>query len=395
VSTGAATSATPAPLRFGAATWYAWLLTGGYVFLLIVQGNVVPFLQHEFSLSYREVSLHSSAIAVGVLLVGLFGERASRLLGRRNALRAAVFGVTLGAVCLCISPAPWASIASCFILGAFGTIIPAIVPALQSDIHGERRTAAYAGQGIVAYAFGFAAPLVTGLSIWLGLGWRPAVLLGAALNLVIVAVFWRVAIVEPAVRAAHEKQRLPVVFWAHWALALASTSLEFCVVFWATSFFAQVIGYDAAMAATAAAGFPLGMLVGRIALGGLVSRVPARRLFAGALVIVALGFGLYWGFNNPIVSVVGVFVIGLGIAPLYPLSSSFAVGAAPGAADLASVRLAISFGLSLLLAPIALGALADALGIGLAHLALPAIIVLAAICLLVATQLEQRAVTAR
>ncbi|MEO7221921.1 MAG: MFS transporter, partial [Devosia sp.] len=145
-----------------------------------------------------------------------------------------------------------------------------------------------------------------------------------------------------------------------------------------------------AMAATAAAGFPLGMLVGRVALGGLVRRVPARRLFAGALVITALGFGLYWGSNHPIVSVVGVFVIGLGIAPLYPLSSSFAVGAAPGASDLASVRLAISFGLSLLLAPIALGALADALGIGLAHLALPAIIVLAATCLVVATQLERR-----
>lgn len=390
MSDTAALPAASAPLIRGAATWYAWLLTGGYVFLLNGQGNVVPFLKQEFALSYSEVSLHSSALAVGVLLVGLFGERVSRRLGRRNALRLAVFGVTFGAICLCVSPAPWASIASCFILGAFGTLVPAIVPALQSDIHGERRAEAFAGQGIVAYAFGFAAPLVTGLSIWLGLGWRPAVLLGAGLNLVIVAAFWRVAIVEPATRPTHERQQLPIAFWAYWALAFASTSLEFCVVFWATSFFAQVIRYDAAMAATAAAGFPLGMLVGRIALGALVRRVPPRRLYAGALAVAALGFCLYWGTNHSIASIVGVFVIGLGIAPLYPLSSSFAVGAAPGASDLASVRLAISFGLSLLLAPFALGALADALGISLAHLALPVIIVLAATCLSIATQLERR-----
>lgn len=393
MSTGAASSVATAPLIRGAATWYAWLLTGGYVFLLNGQGNVVPFLKQEFSLSYSEVGLHSSALAVGVLLVGLFGERVSRQLGRRNALRLAAFGVTVGAICLCLSPAPWASIASCFILGAFGTLVPAIVPALQSDIHGERRAEAYAGQGIVAYAFGFAAPLVTGLSIWVGLGWRPAVLLGAGLNLVIVAAFWQVEIVEPAERAAHERQRLPIAFWTYWALAFASTSLEFCVIFWATSFFAQVIRYDAAMAATAAAGFPLGMLVGRIILGGLVRRVPPPRLFAGALVIAALGFGLYWGSNHPVASIVGVFVIGLGIAPLYPLSSSFAVGAAPGAADLASVRLAISFGLSLLIAPIALGALADGLGIALAHLALPVIIVIAGSCLLLARRLEGRAAT--
>ena len=31
------------------------------------------------------------------------------------------------------------------------------------------------------HAFGFAVPLITGLFIWLGWGWRPAVLLGVAL----------------------------------------------------------------------------------------------------------------------------------------------------------------------------------------------------------------------
>jgi hypothetical protein len=45
------------------ATWYCWLLTGFYLYSVNLQGNVV-FLQAEFALSYRAVSLHSSAIAV-------------------------------------------------------------------------------------------------------------------------------------------------------------------------------------------------------------------------------------------------------------------------------------------------------------------------------------------
>ena len=53
-----------------AATWYCWLLTGFYLYSVNLQGNVVPFLQAEFALSYRAVSLHSSAIAVGIILVG-------------------------------------------------------------------------------------------------------------------------------------------------------------------------------------------------------------------------------------------------------------------------------------------------------------------------------------
>jgi hypothetical protein len=64
--------------RRARATWYSWLLTGFYLYSVNLQGNVVPFLQTEFALSYRAVSLHSSAIAAGIILVGLFGDRVER-----------------------------------------------------------------------------------------------------------------------------------------------------------------------------------------------------------------------------------------------------------------------------------------------------------------------------
>jgi predicted MFS family arabinose efflux permease len=231
------------------------------------------------------------------------------------------------------------------------------------------------------------------------LGWRAAVLFGALLGIAIAIWFRRLEIVEAAPRAekrAHlDGRHLPAAYWAYWLLLFASCALEFCILFWAPAYLERVIGFAPAMAATAAAGFPLGMLLGRIALRVLVRRVPLRRLLIAALAMVFAGFLVYWGVSWPPAAIAGVFLIGLGVAPLYPLSVDFAIGAAPasvpGARDLAAMRMAIAFGLSLLLAPIALGALADEVGLGAAHLALPGLILAAYASFFVGEALQKRA----
>jgi len=58
------------------------------------------------------------------------------------------------------------------------------------------------------------------------------------------------------------------------------------------------------------------------------------------------------------------------------------------------MRLAIAFGLALLLAPIVLGALADEAGLGPAHLALPALIAAAYACFFLGQALQKRAALA-
>jgi fucose permease len=383
------------------ATWYCWLLTGFYLYSVNLQGNVVPFLQAEFALSYRAVSLHSSAIAVGIILVGLLGDRVEGRLGRRRTLWLGIGGLAGGSTLLCLAPAPWASLSACFVMGALGGLLPAIVPAVLADLHGPRRAEAYAGQAIVAYVFGLAAPLIAGAAIWAALGWRAAVLAGVAAGIAIGLGFRRMRLPEPApaAKAAHDKNSvharqargLPPAYWAYWALLMAACALEFLLLFWAPSYLERIVGFEPAAAATASAGFPLGMLIGRIALRWLVTRIALRRLLLGALALTFLGFLIYWGAGWPPAAVAGTVVIGLGIAPLYPLVTDFAIGAAPQARDLAAMRLAIAFGLALLLAPIALGALADEAGLGPAHLALPALIVVAYACFFAGQALQKRA----
>jgi MFS family permease len=387
------------------ATWYCWLLTGFYLYSVNLQGNVVPFLQAEFALSYRAVSLHSSAIAVGIILVGLLGDRVEARLGRRRTLWLGIGGLAGGSILLCLAPAPWASIAACFVMGALGGLLPAIVPAVLADLHGERRAQAYAGQAIVAYAFGLAAPLLAGIAIWAELGWRAAVLAGVAAGIAIGLGFRRMHLPEvaspPAEGAPRKSASLPPAYWAYWALLVACCALEFLLLFWAPSYLERIVGFKPAAAATASAGFPLGMLIGRIALRALVTRVALRRLLIGSLALAFAGFLIYWGawdVLGPPAAVAGAFVIGLGIAPLYPLVTDFAIGAAPasvpGLRDRAAMRLAIAFGLALLLAPIALGALADEAGLGPAHLALPALIIAAYACFFIGQALQKRAALA-
>src|SRR5690606_10795778 len=83
-------------MQRGAATWYACLLLGFFTFTLTIQGNVLPFLKAELDLSYAAASLHSSAIAAGMIIVGLVGERVARRLGRAPTLHVAALAVVIG-----------------------------------------------------------------------------------------------------------------------------------------------------------------------------------------------------------------------------------------------------------------------------------------------------------
>ena len=144
-------------------------------------------------------------------------------------------------------------------MGALGGLLPAIVPAVLADLHGERRAEAYAGQAIVAYAFGLAAPLLAGLAIWAELGWRAAVLLGAAAGIAIALGFRRMPLPEaaPQPRGARQERRgLPPAYWAYWALLIASCALEFCLLFWAPSYLERIVGFAPPVAAIAAGGLP-------------------------------------------------------------------------------------------------------------------------------------------
>ena len=78
--------------------------------------------------------------------------------------------------------------------------------------------------------------------------------------------------------------------------------------------------------------------------------------------ITLIGFLIFWLTRLPTLNMLGLFFAGLGIANLYPLTLSIAVGLAVGQSNQASARASLGVGTALLTAPLLLGWLADHLG---------------------------------
>lgn len=376
-------------MRRDAATWYGYLLLGFFTYLLNIQGNLLPFLRAELELDYRAAALHSSAIALGMILVGLVGERLIRRLGRARGLASGSAGAALAAVALCLAPAAWASIAACFVMGFCGALIASVTPAMLADIHGRHRDRALAELGAACYAFAVLAPLAMGASLALGFGWRGAVIAGVVIGILILLVGRAADIPESAV-VADRRGRLPPIYWVYWVLLALVVAIEFSALLWAPAFLEIVVGLAPATAASTAALFALAMLVGRSAGSAVVGRIGSHRLYAGALLVTLAGFALYWAGGGPLLAVPGLFVLGLGTALLYPLTLGLALEAAGPNGVAASARFMLAIGVAILTAPFLLGDLADRIGLEAAHLVIPALAILALLGLGLARALERR-----
>jgi MFS family permease len=373
----------------GAVTWYAYLLLGYFTYFNTSQGNIIPFLQAELALSYGAVSLHASATACGLLVIGLTGDRIITRFGRRAML---IFGALASAValtCLAFAPSVYATVASCFFMGLTGAFIPAIISALLSDLYGDRRDIALTEANAMCYAFAIAAPLLAALAVWAGWSWRLVPLAGVASAVLIVVAYRKHPIPEGAAFAADGKQRaLPPAYWAYWAMLGFAVALEFAVLLWAPAFLERVAGLSPSNAALGAGAFFVAMLAGRTLGIPIVSRYPARNIYLAITAITIAGFTLYWGAPAPAASVAGLFVIGLGIALFFPIVISFALGAAPGASNRAATRSMLAPALAVILTPPLLGVLADNVGLWWAQGMILVFVALTMAAFLVAKRLE-------
>jgi cyanate permease len=81
-------------------------------------------------------------------------------------------------------------------------------------------------------------------------------------------------------------------------------------------------------------------------------------------------------------AVAGLFVCGLGVANLYPLSLALTLAAAPEHGDAANARVQLLGGMLVVTAPYLLGSLADHLGLTAAFTVEPVLVVGSAVLLL-------------
>ncbi len=358
--------AATAPFRRDRFTWLAYLMLGFYAYLEAALGPLMPFLRSELGLSYTVGSLHFSAFALGTILGGLAGERVLRRWGRSLAFWGGAAGMAAGAVLLALGHLAALTIAGAFLMGALGALLLVTIQATLADHHGERRATALTEANILASVGATLVPLFIGGFQNAGLGWRAALYLMVPALLLFVLFFRRVAFpgaTQPANTSASSTRPLPLAFWAYWLVVVLCVSVEWCIVFWGANFLESVVGLQKVLASTLMSLFFLAELTGRIGASWLTRSMRSTRLLLGALGITILGFPLFWLAPLAPLNVIGLFLAGLGIANLFPLTLSVAVGIDPAQSNAASARISFGVGIALLVAPLALGWAADQIGI--------------------------------
>jgi fucose permease len=351
-------------------TWLAYSALAFYGYFLNVLGPITPFLKDELGLTYTVSSLHFTAFAVGILLIGAGGHIVIQRIGRQRSLWLGFFGLSLSVLLLLLGKSPIVTIGSSFLMGLVGSLILAIVPAALSDQHGELRAVALSEANVIASLLATFAPLMVGWSARYLHSWRLPLWIMAFTPLLLFLALGKNA--SPQTTANMEKAipsrvPLPRLFWLYWAAIVLSVSVEFCMVFWSADYMEQVLGLLKADAAQAVSLFLAAMIVGRIIGSRLVQRFSTSGVIVASIVIAGVGFLLFWRAENSTVGFVGLFLCGLGVASLYPLILSLAIGAANGNTVQAGARATLASGTAILALPLALGWLADAIGIRSAY----------------------------
>jgi fucose permease len=139
------------------------------------------------------------------------------------------------------------------------------------------------------------------------------------------------------------------------------------MIFWSADYMEQVLGLIKADAARSVSLFLAAMIVGRLLGSRLVQRISTHAVVAISILIAGIGFLLYWRAESGLLGLIGLFITGLGVANFYPLILSLAISAADGNTIQAGARATLASGTAILALPLALGRLADAVGIRSAY----------------------------
>jgi len=354
-------------------TWLAYLLLAFYGFLLNSLGPITPFLKRELGLSYSVSSLHFTAFAVGILLVGVVGHLVIERAGRRRSMWIGAGGMSVGALLLITGRVPACTIGAAFIMGLVGSLILIIVPSALAEEHGERVAVALAEANVVASSVATTAPLLVGWLASSAFGWRLG--LGAAalappglyLGFGRAQAPTRTVATNPVSTGPAGKRALPPLFWFYWVALIFSVSVEFCMISWCADFLVTSLHLPTARGSQMTSLFLGGMMLGRLAGSRLVQRMSVNRLVVGSILTAAGGFLLFWLARTPALVLGGLALAGLGVASLYPMILSQALGAAPGQTVQASARATLASGVAILASPLILGGFADAVGIQRAY----------------------------
>ena len=95
------------PYRRDTITLFLLATTGMHRSVFHSMGAVMPALRNDLDISATLTNAHVSAIALGMMAMGMMADRVATRIGRRPAVWLGMIGIVLGMVLLALAPVVW------------------------------------------------------------------------------------------------------------------------------------------------------------------------------------------------------------------------------------------------------------------------------------------------
>lgn len=404
-------------------TWLMYGANGASAFFVYSVGPATPLIANDLGISTQVASLHGTAMAAAMLTTGAVAPRSIARWGRLGTVVAMMLSMMVGVTLVLVAPVVAVSLLGAFLAGTGGGVAAVAANATLADVHADAAPTVLTEANASAGWVGLLAPLLMGVFLQAGMGWRVGLAVSVPLCATVAVLAARmlaqrrssaagVLVAEPGpsgdafevgmahaaevevgaarvdplpratapqtLEAAPEPSRriagAPIGLWIVMVAVFAAAGAEFAVNYWGSSLLSEnttaAQGTVTAVMSAPVAGIAVGRTLGaRIAL-----RVPAHVLLTGGWLIALAGFLLFWPAGQIAVAGLGLFVIGLGLSVLYPLLLDRAVLWLPERPDRAIAIASPFIGVAIGVAPFGLGALAEVTSISAAFLVVPVIL---------------------
>lgn len=342
-------------------------------------GPAQSLLRADQGTSLTIAGLHGTAMGIASILAGYANPYIAHRLGRTRAGWTGLAIFTIGLTLFVISPPVFLTLPATLITG-FGTsmVINAMLTSMSHYFGNQAQVAIPQANGIASIGFVTGTALIGTIAIISPGLWRIGLLFAipVAITLFLVS---RNATTEEHVRDAAGPQDggLSRRFWISWLGFTACISSEFAVSFWAAALLKDRVGSSAAISTVAIVALGTGMGIGRWYGAVLLRRFVLDTQLLGTIALQFLGFVCFWLSHSMILSLISLFVIGLGVSMQFALASIRLIAFSDGRPDLAIGRTSLAAGIAIAVAPFLLGVLGDNFGISRAYLMVPVLIVIA------------------
>lgn len=371
------------------ATWITYVQVGLFGYYLYAFGPTIALLRDETGTSRAVASLHGTAMAVGAVLIGFAVPAIVKRTGRGRMMRLGSVLLTAGLVVYVSGGSLALTLLGALVASAGGTFALVGGNAFMPDHHGAAGPQAMSEMHAFGATMGLLGPLAVALGVALTWGWRPALIVAAVAFVVLEVVRGRHVHDYDGPRGGEgtpHPPRAPLgrTFWIAWFVFVCAAGTEFSLTFWGSDLMRERAGMGAAAGALAIGTLVGGLAVGRVAGSRVVAHVDPELALVGSFALTLVGFAVAWLSSSAAPMLVGFAITGLGMGLQSPLGIGRAVVAAGAQVDRGSGLASVAAGAASGVAPFVLGALADAVGVHVAFLIVPVLLVTAIVLMRVA-----------